>query len=450
MIKQHYSSTTTTTTTGSLKKPFIVLGIETSCDDTCVGIISSDKKILGDYSKPQWSIHKENGGIHPKLASNAHTEVMDQAVDTALKESKLTMDDVDVVAVTSGPGIALSLQVGLEKAKSLARQFNKPFCAVNHMEGHSLIVRLLEEVEFPYLTLLVSGGHTQMLVCRGVSNYTQIGNTLDDAVGEALDKAARALGCSFGELDDGFTVHKNIHGGQAIEILAQRGDKSVFNFKIPMTHSANCDFSFSGLKTTFQNAVDACKLESGTGELTLRDKYDLAASFQYVIFEHIINKLTKALDWYQFNQNGSNRPDRPTMVSPSGKKIKTKSLIDSRHLMEFPPLKGFVVSGGVAKNKYLRSKLEQVAASYQIPIHFPDPSLCNDNGVMIAWAGAEMYNLGMTSDPDKTIYIPIWPLDKNPLPIFKSNLKEKDQELRKNWYSNIVERFGSTNEPKHR
>ncbi|KYQ92405.1 O-sialoglycoprotein endopeptidase [Tieghemostelium lacteum] len=429
-------------TTNIKKEYFNVLGIETSCDDTSIGIVRSDGTILGESKLSQWDIHKEHRGIVPNLASEQHRLNIDKSIDLALhekfKDGLSIQDDIDVIAVTTGPGLAFSLQVGLEKAKELSRQYNKELCSVNHLEGHCLVVRMENiELEFPFLTLLISGGHSQILVCRGVSDYQCLGNTLDDSIGEALDKAARILDCEFGSVYDGHQHYYNIHGGEAIEILARRASPDAnerFKFSIPMKESKNCDFSFSGLKSSLKRYVDQLKSQSGS-ELSLQDRCDLASSFQNTAFSHLENKLKKSLNWYY----GKSTMDG----KKKNKKLSQQQEIAGTETMpKREKLNGLVVSGGVSKNQYLRERLETLSKEFDLKCYFPSPKLCTDNGTMIAWAGVEMYNKGMvTKDLDKLFYIPYWPLDKNPVNLFDSNLKEKDQKIRSNWFNDIKNKY---------
>jgi len=435
-----YFTTSTKTINMNQNKTFTVIGIETSCDDTSVGIVSSDGKILGECKMTQWNLHREHNGIVPTIASKAHREVIDQVVQGALNNASMTMDDVDVVAVTVGPGMAHSLDVGVKKASQLAIQHNKPFCSVNHLEGHALVVRLDQpDIKFPFFTILVSGGHTQLLICHGVSDYTLLGTTNDDSIGEALDKAARLIDCKFGEVYDGEMIITNIHGGRAIEILAQKGDPSIHKFNTPMLNSGNCDFSFSGLKSELQRRVNRVKQLNPDGILTLQDQRNFAAGFQECAFKHLENKITRALNWY-YNKPLSSKQTKSANLSK-------QSTPASQPIVEIrPPLKGIVVSGGVAQNEKLRSQLESISKQFKLPLYFPPTSLCTDNGVMIAWAGVEMYRNQMISDPQTVYYIPVWPLDKKQNQLFKSTLKEKDQKIRKGWYDNVVNMFTKDNE----
>ncbi|KAK5583406.1 hypothetical protein RB653_004999 [Dictyostelium firmibasis] len=431
-------------------KVFNVIGIETSCDDTSIGIVNSEGKILGEYSKSQWSLHREHNGIVPIIAYDAHRNEIDNAIEQTLSKACMKMSDIDVVAVTTGPGMGKSLEVGLNKAKELVREYNKPFCSVNHMEGHSLVVRMEDQsIEFPFLTVLVSGGHSQILICNGISNYQLIGNTLDDSIGEALDKAARILGCPYGQVWDGKSLIENVHGGQAIEILASKGDVNSYHFSLPMKGSNNCDFSFSGLKSSLKRLVNEIKTSSTststftpitnaspiekTQSLSFIDQCNLAASFQNIAFNHLEHRIKKSLDWY-YNLKPQNKKK---------KESQSTNATDTSNETNRVPLKGIVVSGGVSKNKELRKRLDNIGNHYKLPIYFPRPELCNDNGTMIAWAGVEMFKKGMIEEnPEKVIYLPTWPLDLNPKQIFVSNLKEKDKQIRKNWYNDTINKYG--------
>ncbi|GAM21694.1 hypothetical protein SAMD00019534_048690, partial [Acytostelium subglobosum LB1] len=398
-----------------------ILGIETSCDDTSVAVVDSNRNIRSEYRKAQWDIHKKFNGVVPKLASDAHKAVIDEAVEQALAMANTDINAIDAIAVTTGPGIALSLEVGLEKGRQLAKQYNKPFISVNHLEGHCLACRLsCPDIQFPFMTLLVSGGHSQLLVCHGVSSYTLLGNTLDDSVGEALDKTARMLGCGFGEVDDGDKKYTNIHGGEAIEILSRKGDPKRFPFTIPLIGSKNCDFSFSGLKSSVKRLIGELTADKPNGELSNRDRFDLAASFQYCAFKHLEKKTLKAITWYNSKLN----------TTVNGKL--------------FEPLRGLVVTGGVSKNKKLRQQFEELGTQVGVQSYFPEPALCTDNGTMIAWAGIEMYKHKMFTAPEDAYYLPVWPLDPSPISLFESNLKPKDIKIREGWYKDVVEKYGPT------
>eukprot|EP01113_Clastostelium_recurvatum_P043236 TRINITY_DN710_c1_g1_i1.p1 TRINITY_DN710_c1_g1~~TRINITY_DN710_c1_g1_i1.p1 ORF type:complete len:359 (-),score=46.73 TRINITY_DN710_c1_g1_i1:69-1145(-) len=328
--------------------------------------------------------------------------------------------DLSAIAVTAGPGMSSCLSVGLDKAKDLARRHNLPLVAVNHLEGHALVPRLADSnIKFPFLTLLVSGGHTQLLVCHGIDDYVLLGSTRDDAVGEAFDKVARALGIEFGDMEpsqgrDNKGNTMGVSGGEALERLASQGRHSAYPFSIPMGHIHNCDFSFSGLKTAVHRkivelkhahlqALDTTAEPSPPKKTQSTDVYapeiahvqldravlaDVAASFQYTVARHLEVRTTRALEWCRANLHS--------------------------------PLRTLVISGGVARNMYLRNRLSNCARNFGVTVQCPPPRLCTDNGVMIAWAGVERLAMGLVSDIETTTYHPVWPLDKQKRSLFTS------------------------------
>jgi len=336
-----------------------VLGIETSCDETAVAIVEAPAgtapvgRILANVVYSQQTEHRRFGGVVPEIAARAHLERIDGLIDDALAEAKLGLDDLDAIAATGGPGLIGGVMVGVMAAKGLAFARNKPFLAVNHLEGHALTVRLTEPVDFPYLLLLVSGGHCQLLTVRGPGDFTRLGTTIDDAVGECFDKTAKLLGLGF-------------PGGPAVEKLAQDGDMQRFALPRPMWRKPGCDFSFSGLKTAVRQTIE--KLDPDDQ----RARADLCASFQRTVGDVLADRCANALK-----------------AAPS------------------PTL---VVAGGVAANLYLRSRLEDVARQHGARLVAPPVRLCTDNGAMIAWAGLERLRLGWTDTLDFKPR-PRWPLD---------------------------------------
>jgi N6-L-threonylcarbamoyladenine synthase len=336
-----------------------VLGIETSCDETAVAIVEAPAKaapgglILANVVYSQQTEHRRFGGVVPEIAARAHLERIDGLVEEALDEAGLDLDDLDAIAATGGPGLIGGVMVGLMAAKGLAFARQKPFLAINHLEGHALTVRLTEDVEFPYLLLLVSGGHCQLLTVHGPGDFTRLGTTIDDAVGECFDKTAKLLGLGF-------------PGGPAIERLAKDGDARRFNLPRPMWHKPGCDFSFSGLKTAVRQAVENLDLDDQPA------RADLCASFQRTVGDVLADRCANAL-----------------ALAPS------------------PTL---VVAGGVAANLYLRARLEEVAARHGARLVAPPVKLCTDNGAMIAWAAIERLRLGRTDNLDFKPR-PRWPLD---------------------------------------
>jgi N6-L-threonylcarbamoyladenine synthase len=338
-----------------------VLGIETSCDETAVAIVEAGAgnqpvgRILANVVYSQLTEHRRFGGVVPEIAARAHLERLDGLVADALAEAKLGLEDLDGIAATGGPGLIGGVMVGVMTAKAMAFAHDKPFLAVNHLEGHALSVRLTEEVTFPYLLLLVSGGHCQLLTVRGPGDFTRLGTTIDDAVGECFDKTAKLLGLGF-------------PGGPAVEKAAVGGDPQRFQLPRPMWRKPGCDFSFSGLKTAVRQTVE--KLPAGDAKAIS----DLCASFQRTVGDVLEDRCGNAL--------------------------------------AVEPASTLVVAGGVAANLYLRSRLEGVAAKYGARLVAPPVKLCTDNGAMIAWAGLERLRLGQTDALDFRPR-PRWPLDPN-------------------------------------
>ena len=336
-----------------------VLGIETSCDETAVAIVEAaadDRpvgRILANVVYSQLTEHRRFGGVVPEIAARAHLERLDGLVTDALAEAKLGLGDLDGIAATGGPGLIGGVMVGVMTAKAMAFAHDKPFLAVNHLEGHALSVRLTEEVTFPYLLLLVSGGHCQLLTVRGPGDFTRLGTTIDDAVGECFDKTAKLLGLGF-------------PGGPAVEKAAQGGDVQRFALPRPMWRKTGCNFSFSGLKTAVRQAVE--KLPAGEPKAIA----DLCASFQRTVGDVLADRCANAL--------------------------------------ALAPASTLVVAGGVAANLYLRGRLETLAAQHGARLVAPPVRLCTDNGAMIAWAGLERLRLGRT-DPLDFRPRPRWPLD---------------------------------------
>ena len=317
-----------------------ILGIETSCDETAVAIVSEDKKILSNQVASQIE-HNKYGGVVPEVASRSHMRALDKLVDMALEESGVTLDAVDAIAVTAGPGLIGGVIVGVMYAKALAASLDKPILAVNHLEGHALTARLTDEVEFPFLLLLVSGGHTQFLSVKNIGEYEILGTTLDDAVGEAFDKTAKLLGLGY-------------PGGPQIEKYAESGDTKRFKFPRPLANQNNCTLSFSGLKTAVRRELEKTEKDE---QLVI----DIAASFQEAVSDVLALKTQYAIERFS-DKYGSGRP--------------------------------FVLSGGVAANQAICGKLEAVCSDNGFSFHAPPIKLCGDNAAMIAWAGIEKYKLG--------------------------------------------------------
>jgi N6-L-threonylcarbamoyladenine synthase len=345
----------------------IVLGIETSCDETAAAVIRVDDsdlnsggEILSDVVLSQIEAHRPFGGIVPEVAARAHLESADLVVEQAMSEAGLRFDQLDAVAATGGPGLIGGVIVGVMTAKAVAVAHNLPFIAVNHLEGHALTARLTDNVAFPYLLLLVSGGHSQLLIVRGVGDYTRLGTTIDDAVGEAFDKSAKLLGLGY-------------PGGPPLEAAAKSGDAKRFPLPRPLRGKPGCHFSFSGLKAAVKRTIDALP----PGELLPQDVCDMAASFQAAVADVMAERTRNALREFR-----KQCPDGTTLV----------------------------VAGGVAANQALRAKLEKLVKAEGFILAAPPLKHCTDNGAMIAWAGIERLRLGQTDGLDFAPR-PRWPLD---------------------------------------
>ncbi|XP_066314234.1 probable tRNA N6-adenosine threonylcarbamoyltransferase, mitochondrial isoform X2 [Miscanthus floridulus] len=344
------------------RRDLLMLGIETSCDDTAAAVVRGDGEILSQVVSSQVDLLARYGGVAPKMAEEAHALVIDQVVQKALYDAKLSESDLSAVAVTIGPGLSLCLRVGVHKARQVAKAFGLPIVGVHHMEAHALVSRLVnKDLDFPFLALLISGGHNLLVLARGLGQYIQLGTTIDDAIGEAYDKSARWLG-----LD----IRKG--GGPALEELALEGDPNAVKFKVPMRQYKDCNFSYAGLKTQVRLAIESKNLctedvpISSALEEDRQSRANIAASFQRVAVLHLEERCQRAVEWA----------------------LKMESSI-----------KYFVVSGGVASNKYVRTRLNQVAENNGLQLVSPPPSLCTDNGVMIAWTGIEHFVVGRFEDP---------------------------------------------------
>ncbi len=338
-------------------KKMIVLGIETSCDDTAISIIDSERNILSNVVVNQDSYHKKFGGIVPEIAARAHMNIINQALEESLNKAKKKINDLDLICATGGPGLIGGLIVGTIFAKTLSWTLKKPYIAVNHLEGHALTARLVYNINYPYLLLLVSGGHTQLIAVKAFGKYKRISTTLDDAAGETFDKGAKIL-----ELSQ--------PGGPEIEKYSMKGNEKAFKLPRPMYKSRNPNFSFSGLKTAFSKVVNKTIIQE--------NKYDLAASLQSAISDCIIDRTKLGINIFR------------EMVSKQKVKL--------------------VVAGGVASNFKIRNDLKKLTCYEKIDFYAPPLDLCTDNGAMIAWAGFEKFNkFGESSLEFKPR--PRWPLD---------------------------------------
>ncbi|MGE0240995.1 MAG: tRNA (adenosine(37)-N6)-threonylcarbamoyltransferase complex transferase subunit TsaD [Parvibaculaceae bacterium] len=341
-----------------------ILGIETSCDETAAALVRRHQdgagEILANVILSQIKDHAPYGGVVPEIAARAHASHLDGLIRRALDEARLSLDDIDGVAATAGPGLIGGLLVGLTTAKALALAKGKPLLAINHLEAHALTPRLLEPLDFPYLLLLISGGHTQLQIVEGVGRYRRIGTTIDDALGEAFDKTAKLLGL-------------NYPGGPEVEALARLGDAKRFDFPRPLKGREGCNFSFSGLKTAVRETVQ------GLGALGPADKADICASFEAAIADTMRDRLSRALRLFKTAFPDVRRP-------------------------------ALVVAGGVAANRTLRSTFEALAARHGVSLIVPPAHLCTDNAAMVAWAGAERLALGLSDTLDAEAKAR-WPLD---------------------------------------
>jgi N6-L-threonylcarbamoyladenine synthase len=336
-----------------------ILGIESSCDDTSIAIVDSEKNIIANEVLSQNNIHKEYKGIVPELAARNHVLFIDKVLKKILNKNNLSLNNIDLIAATAGPGLIGGLLVGLTFAKTLAQVNNIPFIGVNHLEGHALTARLSDNIDYPFLLLLVSGGHTNFYFIEGINKYFYLGGTLDDAIGEAYDKVANILELGF-------------PGGPNIEKLAKKGNDSLIALPKPLIKINNLDLSFSGLKTAVLNII---KNRSKNHNFS---SADIAASFQKSISDILCKKITIAIN------------------------IMNERKVNYNNV---------VIAGGVAANKYLRKNLHIEVEKNNKKLFLPPIDLCTDNGAMIAWAGYELYKYGIRSKMNIRAS-PRWPLEK--------------------------------------
>ena len=334
----------------------LILGIESSCDESAAAIVDTAapdlaSRIVAQHIASQDEAHRPYGGVVPEIAARAHVERLAPLIKATLADAGLTLADMDAVAATAGPGLIGGVMVGLVTAKALAMAGDKPLLAVNHLEGHALSPRLADPtLDFPYVLLLVSGGHCQLLEVRGVGDYRRLATTIDDALGEAFDKTAKILRLGY-------------PGGPAVERLALEGDPKAVPLPRPLKGSKEPHFSFAGLKSAVLRAKT-------TGSFSVPD---LAASFQQAAIDCLVDRTRRAV-------------------------------------AAMPGATALVVAGGVASNTAIRAALGELAARADLPFVAPPPSLCTDNAAMIAWAGAERFGLGLTDGLDFPAR-PRWPLD---------------------------------------
>jgi len=361
----------------------IVLGIETSCDETAASVIACDStgqgRLLSNIVLSQLEEHRPFGGIVPEVAARAHLQNTDNVVREAMLQADVDFDDLTAVAATGGPGLIGGVIVGVMTAKAIAVAMNIPFVAVNHLEGHALSARLSEEsteLPFPYLLLLASGGHCQLLAVEGVGRYQRLGTTIDDALGEAFDKTAKMLGLGY-------------PGGPAVERMARDGQADRFSLPRPMKGRQGCHFSFSGLKTAVRQTIEGLP----EGALEQQDIADVCASFQAAAGDVIYDRTKNALE--EFRQH-------------------------------YPDAGNMVIAGGVAANTHLRNRLGELVHMYGFQLHAPPHHLCTDNGAMIAWAACErIQKLGLKEAGDSLDFAPRprWPLDPDAPPAAFAGVK---------------------------
>jgi N6-L-threonylcarbamoyladenine synthase len=343
------------------KKP-LILGIESSCDETAASLITENEQgipiVLSNIISSQVEIHKEFGGVVPELAARSHMEKIDWIVQKAIDDSGRKIEEIDAVASTAGPGLIVCLSVGLSFGKAFASAINKPFIAVNHLEGHALSPKLNSKLNYPYLLLLISGGHSQFLNVQDLGKYKRLGTTIDDALGEAFDKTAKLLGIEF-------------PGGPQIEIMAKKGDPNKYDLPKPIFNKGGCNLSFAGLKTAILRVTKNIKTD--------QEKFDLAASFQKTVEEILYKKTKIAFNEFEKQNN-----------------LKDKI---------------FVVAGGVAANRKIRTMLTNLCNENNYTSIFPPIDLCGDNAAMIAMVGLEKFKLKQFSALDHPAK-PRWPLDE--------------------------------------
>ena len=339
----------------------VILGIETSCDETAAAVVDDSRRVLSEVVLSQLDEHRPYGGVVPEIAARAHLDHLDGLIARAMTDARVGYAELAAVAATAGPGLIGGVIVGATMAKSIALVHKLPFLAINHLEAHALSARLVEEIAFPYLLLLVSGGHCQLLAVEGVGRYARLGTTVDDAAGEAFDKTAKLLGLGY-------------PGGPAVEQAAREGDPARHPLPRPMLGRPGADVSFSGLKTAVRHAVAALP----GGKATPRQAADLAAAFQEAVGDVLVDR----------TRNGF-------------------ALFRARARVHSVPL---VVAGGVAANAYLRRRLQALADAEGARLHVPPQKYCTDNAAMVAWAGIERLRLGQRDGLDFAPR-PRWPLD---------------------------------------
>ncbi len=352
----------------------IVLGIETSCDETCAAILEyadiSQCNILSNIIYSQISEHKDYGGVVPEIAARSHINNIDVVIQESFQKAKLNFNSIDAIAVTSGPGLKGGLLVGVTFAKTMASILKKPLIGVNHLEGHALTIRMIEKIEFPYLLLLVTGGHTQLLVVKGVGDYERLGTTIDDALGEAYDKVAKSLNLGY-------------PGGPIIEKLAKQGTESHIVFPRPLQRSKDMSFSFSGLKTAVKREIDK------SIPLSEQSLSNICKAFQDSVIDILHTKLVMAVEHFR---------------------------------KEYSSNTNVVLAGGVAANKSIFSEITKISREKEFGVFVAPKELCTDNAAMIAWAGIERINSGNLQKESVNVRTR-WPLDEDAVKVRGAGIK---------------------------
>lgn len=337
-----------------------ILGIESSCDETACAIIDDNKKVVAHEIYSQISEHEQYGGVVPEIAARNHLNILPNIINNTISKSGISMSQIDLFCATSGPGLIAGLGMGTVMAKTFALNYNKPYIAVNHLEGHALCPRFeYDNLQFPYLLLLISGGNTQIVIVKGVGHYKIIGKTLDDAVGECFDKVGKMLKLPY-------------PGGPNIEKISLNSSSGDFCLPRPMIHKKNCEMSFSGIKTRVSTIIN----QWSDNDFNETNKSQLAYEFQIAVSETLSIKVAHAFKIYTEKYNNLQ----------------------------------LVVSGGVAANKFIKQKIVEISNKYNFEVFYPEPKLCTDNALMIAWAGYENYNNNITHNIDFPI-MPRWGLE---------------------------------------
>ncbi|XP_047020010.1 probable tRNA N6-adenosine threonylcarbamoyltransferase, mitochondrial [Helicoverpa zea] len=336
-------------------KKSVILGIETSCDDTGCAIIDGSGRLLSDSLYSQTAVHTRYGGVNPLVAHELHRMNIDKAVTDSLQKANITIEDVDAIAVTTRPGLLLSLQIGAKYARYLSRIHSKPLIPIHHMEAHALVARMYHDIQFPFLVLLISGGHCLLSLAKDVNDFELLGKGLDNAPGEVFDKVARRMKLR------NIPEYSKISGGRAVELAAQKStNQDLFEFPLPLARYRDCNFSFSGLKDSLERKLLKKEEEhNAIGDELIPEVYDLCAAFQLAVAEHLAHRTERAMKYCEKNN----------LIKPDNRVI--------------------VVSGGVACNNFIFKSIEYIGSKMGYTAYRPPPNVCTDNGVMIAWNGLE-------------------------------------------------------------